>query len=132
MPIVDTVRFTPQKTVDKIFGPLGFDEGYKSPDSEIMCVRVHILTARELGTFPTPPQTSLDAAVSLIAHFTSGTQAGCILAEITYQTAIRDTIYKCLSIHRMFLQATTRRRSCLDSDHSKRQMKPLAPSLDGL
>ena len=33
MPIVDTVRFIPQKTVDKSFGPLGFDEGYKSPDS---------------------------------------------------------------------------------------------------
>jgi hypothetical protein len=36
MPIVDTVRFIPQKTVDKSFGPLGFDEGYKSPDSEIV------------------------------------------------------------------------------------------------
>jgi hypothetical protein len=36
MPIVDTVRFIPQKTVDKSFGSLGFDEGYKSPDSEIV------------------------------------------------------------------------------------------------
>ena len=36
MPIVDTVRFIPQKTVDKSIDPLGFDEGYKSPDSEIV------------------------------------------------------------------------------------------------
>ena len=36
MPIVDTVGFIPQKTVDKSFGSLGFDEGYKSPDSEIV------------------------------------------------------------------------------------------------
>jgi hypothetical protein len=36
LPIVDTVRFIPQETVDKSFGPLGFDEGYKSPDSEIV------------------------------------------------------------------------------------------------
>jgi hypothetical protein len=32
-PIVDSVRFIPQETVDKNVGPLGFDEGYKSPDS---------------------------------------------------------------------------------------------------
>jgi hypothetical protein len=36
VPIVDTVRFIPQKTVDKSFGPLGFDEGYKGSDSEIV------------------------------------------------------------------------------------------------
>ena len=36
MPIVDTVRFIPQKRVDKSFGPLGFDKSYKSPDSEIV------------------------------------------------------------------------------------------------
>jgi hypothetical protein len=36
MPIVDAVRFIPQETVDKRFGPLGFDKGYKSPDSEIV------------------------------------------------------------------------------------------------
>jgi hypothetical protein len=34
--IVYTVRFIPQKTVDKSFGPLGFDKGNKSPDSEIV------------------------------------------------------------------------------------------------
>ena len=36
MSIVDTVRFIPQKTVNKSFGPLGFDEGYKSPNSDIV------------------------------------------------------------------------------------------------
>jgi hypothetical protein len=54
-PIVDTVRFIPQETVDKSFGPLGFDEGYKSPDSEIVWGAVHVLATRELGAFPTPP-----------------------------------------------------------------------------
>ena len=73
MPIVDTVRFTPQKTVDKSFGTLGFDESYKSPDSEIVWGAVHVLATRELGAFPTPLQTILDTAVSLIAHFTSST-----------------------------------------------------------
>jgi len=74
-------------------------------------------------------------------YFTSGTQAGCILAEITfrsrmtpttYQTAIHDTVYKCLSIHWIFLHVTTCTRSCLDSDHSKRQLNRLVPSLSGL
>jgi len=72
-PIVDTVRCIPQETVDKSFGPLGFDEGYKSPDSEIVWRAVHVLATRELGAFPTPVQTFSDAAVSLMAHFTSGT-----------------------------------------------------------
>jgi hypothetical protein len=54
MPIVDTVRFIPQETVDKRFGPLGFDESYKSPDSEIVRGAVHVLAAGELGAFPTP------------------------------------------------------------------------------
>ena len=36
LPIVDTVFFIPQKTVDKSFSPFGIDEGYKSSDSEIM------------------------------------------------------------------------------------------------
>ncbi len=36
LPIVDTVCFIPQETVDKSFGPLGSDEGDKSPDSEIV------------------------------------------------------------------------------------------------
>jgi hypothetical protein len=115
-PIVDTVRFIPQETVDKSFGPLGFDEGYKSPDSEIVWGAVHVLATRELGAFPTPLQTPLDATVSLIAHFTSGTQAGCIPAEITFfsqmthtahQTAIRDTVYKSLFVHWMGLPVTT-------------------------
>ncbi len=106
-PIVDTVRFIPQETVDKSFGPLSFDKGYKSPDSEIVWEAVHILATRELATFPTSLQISLDAAVSLVAHFASGAQAGCILAEITFcpqmtptahQTAIRDTVYKRLSV----------------------------------
>jgi hypothetical protein len=35
-PIVDTVCFIPQKTIDKSLCPLSLDEGYKSPDSEIM------------------------------------------------------------------------------------------------
>ena len=73
MPIVGTVRFVSQETVDKSFGPLGFDEGYKSPDSEIVWGAVHVLATRELGAFPTPVQTFSDAAVSLMAHFTSGT-----------------------------------------------------------
>jgi hypothetical protein len=54
MPIVDTVRFIPQETVDQSFGPLGFDKGDKSPDSEIVRGAVHVLAARELGAFPTP------------------------------------------------------------------------------
>jgi len=33
VPIINTTRFIPQKAVDKSFGTLGFDEGYKSPDS---------------------------------------------------------------------------------------------------
>lgn len=108
MPIVDTVRFIPQKTVNESFGTLGFDEGYKSPDSEIVWGAVHVLATRKLGALPTPLQTSLDATVSLIAHLTPGTQAGCILTEITFcsqmtptahQTAIRDTIYKRLFVH---------------------------------
>jgi hypothetical protein len=45
MPIVDTVRFIPQETVDKRLGPLGFDESYKSPDSEIVRGAVHVLAA---------------------------------------------------------------------------------------
>ena len=73
LPIVDTVRFIPQETVDKSFGPLGFDESYKSSDSEIVWGGVHVLAAGELGALPTPLQTLLDAAVSLIAHITSGT-----------------------------------------------------------
>jgi hypothetical protein len=54
MPIVDAMRFIPQKAVNKSFGPLGFDEGYKSPDSEIVRGAVHVLAAGELGAFPTP------------------------------------------------------------------------------
>jgi hypothetical protein len=84
MPIVDTVRFIPQKAVDKSFGPLGFDEGYKSPDSEIVRGAVHVHAAGELGTFLTVLQTFWDATASLIAHFTPGTQGGRILAEITF------------------------------------------------
>ena len=66
---------------------------------------------------------------------------GCILAEITfrsrmtpttYQTAIHDTVYKCLSIHWIFLHVPKCTRSCLDSDHSKRQLNRLIPSLSGL
>ena len=71
--IVDAARFVPKKAVDKRFGPLGFDEGHKGPDSEIVRGGVHILAARELGTFPTPLQLSLETTVSLIAHFTPGT-----------------------------------------------------------
>ena len=116
MPIVDTVRFIPQKTVNESFGTLGFDEGCESPDSEIVGGCVHVLATGELGALPTPLQTSLDATVSLIAHLTPGTQAGCILAEITfcsqmtltaYQTAIRDTVYKRLFVHRTCLLITT-------------------------
>jgi hypothetical protein len=116
MPIVDTVRFIPQETVDQSFCPLGFDKGHKSPDSEIVRGAVHVLAARELGAFPTPLQTFLDAAVSLIAHLTPGTQAGRVLAEITlcsqmtqaaHQTTIRDTVYKRLSVHRTGLLVTT-------------------------
>jgi hypothetical protein len=112
MPVVDTVRFIPQKAVDKSFGPLGFDEGHKSSDSEIVRGAVHVLAARELGALPTPLQTSLDATVSLMAHLTPGTQAGRILAEITFcsqmtpaahQTAIRDAVYKRLFVHRTYL-----------------------------
>jgi hypothetical protein len=33
VPIVDTDRFIRQETVDKSFGSLGFDKGYKCPDS---------------------------------------------------------------------------------------------------
>jgi hypothetical protein len=115
MPIVDTVRFIPQKAVDKSSGTLGFDEGYKSPDSEIVRGAVHVLAAGELGAFPTPLETSLDATVSLIAHLTPGTQAGRILAEVTFcpqmtpaahQTAIRDTVYERLFVHRTCLLAT--------------------------
>ena len=73
MPIVDAACFIPQKTVNKSLCPLGFDEGYKSPDSEIVWGAVHVLATRELGAFPTPLQTILDTAVSLIAHFTSST-----------------------------------------------------------
>jgi hypothetical protein len=116
MSIVDTVRFIPQETIDKSFGPLGFDEGHKSPDSEIVWRAVHVLATRKLGTFPTPLQISLDAIVSLIAHFTSGAQAGCVLAEITFcsqmtptthQTAIRDAVYKRLFVHRTCLLVTS-------------------------
>jgi hypothetical protein len=73
---------------------------------------VHVLATRELGAFPTTLQTFLDATASLIAHFTSGTQAGCILAEITFcsqmthtahQTAIRDTVCNRLFVHCQFL-----------------------------
>jgi hypothetical protein len=121
LPIVDTVRFIPQETVDKSFGPLGSDEGYKSSDSEIVWGGVHVLATRELGAFPTPLQTFLDAAVSLIAHLTPGTQAGRILAEITFrsqmtptthQTTIGDTVYKCLFVHWMCLLITVCTRSC--------------------
>ena len=114
-PVMCTARFIRQKAVYKSFGTHGFDKGYKSPDPEIVWGAVHVLTTRELGAFPTPLQTPLDAAVSLIAHVTSGTQAGCILAEITFrpqvtptahQAAIGDTVYKCLSIHSMCLLFT--------------------------
>jgi hypothetical protein len=90
-PIVDTVRFIPQETVDKSFSSLGFDEGYKSPDSEIVWGAVHVLATRELGAFPTPLQTFFDATVSLIAHLTPGTQAGRILAEITFCSQMTPT-----------------------------------------
>jgi hypothetical protein len=122
MPIVDTVRFIPQKTVDKSFGTLGFDESYKSPDSEIVRVGVHVLAAGELGALPTPLQTLLDATVSLIAHLTPGTQAGRILTAITFcsqmtptahQTAIGDTVNKRLFVHWMCLLITTRTSSRL-------------------
>jgi hypothetical protein len=73
LPVADPVRFVPQEALDKSFGPLGFDEGHKSPDFEIVWGGVHVLATRELGAFPTPLQTFSDAAVSLIAHFTSGT-----------------------------------------------------------
>jgi len=66
-PIVDTVRFILKQTVDKNIGPLGFDEGYKSPDSEIVWGAVHVLATRELGAFPTPLQTSLDGYYSGMA-----------------------------------------------------------------
>ena len=85
-PIMNTARFIRQKAVNKSFGTLGFDEGYKGPDSEIVWGGVHVLATWELGAFPTPLQPSLDAAVSLIAHVTSGTEAGCILAEITLRS----------------------------------------------
>jgi hypothetical protein len=112
LPIVDTVRFIPQQTVDKSFGPLGFDEGYKGPDPQIVWGTVHVLATQELGALPTPLQILLDAAVSLIAHFTPGTQADRVLAEITFcsqmthtahQTAIGDTVYKRLFVHGMCL-----------------------------
>jgi hypothetical protein len=54
MSIVDTVHFIPQETVDESLSPLGFDESYKSPDSEIVRGAVHVLAAGELGVFPTP------------------------------------------------------------------------------
>jgi hypothetical protein len=73
LPIVDAIRFVPQETVDKGFGPLGFGEGDMSPDLEIVRGAVHVLATRELGAFPTSRQALLDAAVSLIACFTSGT-----------------------------------------------------------
>jgi hypothetical protein len=70
---MDTDRFIRQETVDKSFGSLGFDKGYKSPDSEIVWGAVHVLATRKLDAFPTSLQTSLDATASLIAHLTSGT-----------------------------------------------------------
>jgi hypothetical protein len=73
LPIVDTVRFIPQETVDKRFGSLGFDEGYESPDLEIVLGAVQVLAARELDAFPTPLQAFSNAAVPLIAHVTPGT-----------------------------------------------------------
>jgi hypothetical protein len=73
LPIMDSARFIPQETLDKSFAPLSFDERDVGPDLEIMWGAVHVLATRELGAFPTPLQTSLDAAVPLVAPFTSGT-----------------------------------------------------------
>jgi hypothetical protein len=115
LPVVDPVRFVPQEAVDKSFGPLGFDEGDESPDFEIVRGAMHVLATRKLNALPTPLQAFSDATVSLIAHFTSGTQAGRILAEITFcsqmthtahQTAVRDTVYKRLFVHWMGLLVT--------------------------
>jgi hypothetical protein len=71
--IMDAARFIPQKAVNESLGTLGFDKGYKSPDSQIVPRAVHVLATRKLGTFPTPSQTSFDATVPLITHFTSVT-----------------------------------------------------------
>jgi hypothetical protein len=52
-PIMNATRFIPQEAVNQSFGTLGFDEGHKSPYPEIVWRAVHVLTTRELGTFPT-------------------------------------------------------------------------------
>jgi hypothetical protein len=117
MPIVDAARLIPQQAVDERFGPLGSDKGNKRPDPEIVGGAVHVLAARERVTFPTPLQISFDATAPLIAYVTSGTQAGAILAEITFcsqmtptahQTTIRDTVYERLFVHLVCFLVTTK------------------------
>jgi hypothetical protein len=92
-PIVDASRFIPQDTADKSFSPLGFDESHKSPDPQIVWGTVHIFATRELGALPTPLHTLLDATASWIAQPTPGTQAGRILAEITFCSYMTHTAH---------------------------------------